>query len=112
MTGRVRGLNILPYPPLLALLFSPQDQRNLILELLTQKNFIRASTDPHIALCMGPTPRSEFCREVNHVQLKSIFYKKGATIRYLQKLFLLTPTDRKDNFCKFRATMKFLAPFL
>ena len=32
--------------------------------------------------------------------------------RYLQKLSHLTPSDRRDNFCKYRATMKFLAPFL
>ena len=32
--------------------------------------------------------------------------------RYLQKLSRLTPSDRRDNFCKYRATMKFLAPFL
>ena len=32
--------------------------------------------------------------------------------RYLQKLSHLTPSVRRDNFCKYRATMKFLAPFL
>ena len=48
--------------------------------------------------------------------LKSIFYKKGAKIfvvaRNLQKLSHLTPSNRRDNLCKYRATTKILTPFL
>ena len=43
--------------------------------------------------------------------LKSIFYKKAAKISWLHEMSHLTPSDRRDNFCKYCATMKFLAPF-
>ena len=54
--------------------------------------------------------------QTSNRELKFIFYKKGAKIfvvaRNLQKLSLLSDCIRWDNFCKFLATTKILAPFL
>ena len=54
---------------------------------------------------------SDINRLLNQAILKSIFYKKGAknfmVALYLQKLSLLSDGVMWDNFCKYRATMKF-----